>query len=286
MNSGSRWSTKERSVDKSHIRLSYITHFYINQENISAVISLLEHYQTYPSELLDLIEFIIVDDGSPVEYQVPDLALNMTWLKIDQDIPWNQAGARNLGVMYAKSDRILLTDLDHAFPAETLQHLVERRNPGRNFFKVYRTWPETQTLRKGHSNIFFMSRARFLRFYGYDEEFSGHYGAEDYRFVKFQKYHGSRQHYLPRKYRCIERNIDDKKCYHSLKRDLKFNTPVDKRKKHEIAEYGAEHGHSRLFLNFTWCVLSRQNRVAPAPVSMRWWKPLWWFRYLSSYLSR
>ncbi|MGN5574443.1 glycosyltransferase family 2 protein [Enterobacter sp. Lyrl_3] len=271
-------------VDKQHIQLSYITHFYCNQENIDSVISLLAQYEKMDSELLKQIEFIIVDDCSPAKYSIPEFDLNITWLRINSDIQWNQGGARNLGVTYAKSDKIIITDLDHVLPEHTFKYLVKVKNPGRDFFKIYRM--ENNSIIKGHSNMFFMSRARFMRFFGYDEEFSGNYGAEDYRFVKFHKYHGSRQRYLPKPYYCTERNIDRKKSYHSLTRDLTANTPVDTKKHHEICKYGYEKGHSRTFLNFEWCIVKRIALPSPEMKKHPYWKYCWWLRYLFSFLSK
>lgn len=274
-------------VDKSHIRLSYITHFYCNQSDIDSVISLLREYEQYSPDLLDVIQFVIVDDGSPVDYQIPTFNLNLTWLKINENIPWNQAGARNLGVLYAKSDKIVITDLDHIIHENTLRYMALRRNPGRSFYKIYRNTPQNpREIKKGHSNLFFMSRARFMRFFGYDEEFAGHYGAEDYRFVKYQKYHGSIQRYLPKKYLCSERQLNRDKSYHTLKRDLSANTPVDKRKKYEIETYGGEYGHSRMFLNFSWNIIKNEHRGAPVPKKNPLWKPLWWFRYACGFFAR
>ncbi|MGM3173672.1 glycosyltransferase family A protein [Dickeya lacustris] len=276
-----------RKVDKAHIKLSYITHFYCDQSDINSVVSLLREYEQYDPALLDMIQFIIVDDGSPVSYDIPDFNLNITWLKINEDIKWNQAGARNLGVLYAQSDKFVVTDLDHIIHENTLRYMVERRNPGRSFFKIYRNSPENPgKIYKGHSNLFFMSRARFMRFFGYDEEFAGNYGAEDYRFVKYQKYQGSVQRYLPKKYLCSERNLDREKSYHTLQRDLSANTPVDARKKQEIETYGKDYGHSRMFLNFTWQIIDVHNRPAPVPPENRWWKPLWWLRYAFGFLAR
>ncbi|PKH25863.1 glycosyltransferase group 2 [Enterobacterales bacterium CwR94] len=274
-------------LDKQHIKLSYITHFYCNQGNINSVTSLLRKYESYPDDVKEAVEFVIVDDGSPIDYQIEAFDLNITWLKINEDIRWNQAGARNLGVTYARSDKIVISDLDHEFPVETLRYMIKAKNPGRNFYKIYRNDPDTGEFKKGHSNLFFMSRARFMRFFGYDEEYSGNYGAEDYRFVKYHKYHGSRQGYLPKNIRCQERILDREKSYHSLNRDLTNNTPIDLRKKQECDKYGAENGHSRIFLNFTWQLLSRQIRVARTlPTPRPLWKMSWWLRYALSSLSR
>jgi hypothetical protein len=257
----------------SHIKLSYITHFYCNQQNISAVFSLLEKYADYPADILDHVHFVIVDDGSPITYETPHLDLNITWLKICDDIPWNQSGARNLGALYAKSDNIIMLDLDHELPAETMRQLEKRPSCGKRLYKMYRESPDGSRVYSGHSNLFFMSRGRFFELSGYDEEFAGHYGAEDFRFVKYHKACGTLQTYLPKRIRCRERtDIDRSRSYHSLSRDLSFNTPVDSRKKMEIATYGHGAGHSRMFLNFSWKITAEHWRT-PAPklaIDRRW----------------
>ncbi|WP_145393176.1 glycosyltransferase [Pantoea sp. SJZ147] len=273
-----------RITDKQHIKLTYITHFYCNQDNIDSVISLLRKYEKMPEEVLQVTEFVIVDDCSPLKYEVPEFRLNLTWLCIDSDIKWNQGGARNLGVTYAKSDKVLITDLDHELPEKTFRYLINHKSPDRNFYKIYRK--NQRGFYKGHSNLFFISRARFMRFWGYDEEFSGHYGAEDYRFVKFHKYHGSRQRYLPKAYFCLERNLDRNDSYHSLIRDLSTNTPVDSKKHYEVCTYGYEHGHSRCFLNFTWHIVKSTSIPAPAFKRDVVWQKLWWFRFLFKALAR
>ncbi len=268
-------------IDKSHIRLSYMTHFYLNQHSADSVMDLLKRYESYSPDLLDRVYFIMVDDGSPLTYDIPQLNLNIVWLKITDDIPWNQPGARNLGVTYAPSDKVLITDLDHEFPEETLRYMVNRGECGRNFYRIYR-WGVKQ---RPHSNVFLISRSRFLRFYGYDEEFSGHYGADDYRFVKLQKYYGTRFVKMNKKYRCIAReDIDLAGAYHSLERDLAHNTPIDARKKEEVLKYGPDAGHSRLFLNFNWTVVEEHLRQSVIKRPRRvLWKHLWYWRWLFGY---
>ncbi len=269
----------------SHIRLSYITHFYCNQQNISAVNNLLEKYAGYPADILDQVHFVIVDDGSPITYDIPKLNLNITWLKISEDIPWNQSGSRNLGVLYAKSDNVIMLDLDHEIPVEAMGHLVKRSSCGKRLYKMYRKRPDDGALYSGHPNLFFMSRGRFFELAGYDEEFSGNYGAEDYRFVKYNKACGTLQKYLPKRITCRERtDIDRSRSYHSLSRDLSFNTPVDSRKRMEIANYGHGAGHSRMFLNFNWTILAEQRRDSlPRQTLDRCWK---YFSILRQILPR
>ncbi|WP_215778724.1 glycosyltransferase family A protein [Paludibacterium sp. B53371] len=259
--------------DFSDIKLAYITHFYCNQQDITSVTRLLERYAAYPPEVRAQVQFVIVDDGSPIKYQIPELPLNLTWIRIDQDIRWNQAGARNLGVVYARADTILMTDLDHELPLASMQQLLTRGSCGKRLYKMRRRDAEGKTY-KGHSNFFVMSRGRFFECHGYDEEFAGHYGAEDFRFVKYQKARGSFQTYLPSRIYCIERtDIDRQRSYHSLVRDLSFNSAADSRKRRELAHVGHGYGHSRMFLNFTWTILSDQRFEHPVerPRS-RWWK--------------
>lgn len=271
-----------RIVDKSHIQLSYVTHFYLDQKRPDSVLDLLLRYQAYTSELLDRIQFVVVDDCSPLRFDIPELDLNLTWLRIQDDIPWNQGGARNLGVVYAASDKVLLTDIDHEFPEATLAKMLRMRECGRDFFKIYRTDPVSGKFRHGHSNIFLLSRGRFLRLHGYDEEYCGHYGYEDYRFVKFQKYHGSRQRYLSKRYRCIPRvDIDRDEAYHGLERDLSHNKTVDSRKEYEMKQYGRSAGHSRTFLRFRWEVcLNRSRDVRIERRSNPLWQKSWYWRWL------
>ncbi|HSF67512.1 MAG TPA: glycosyltransferase family A protein [Nitrospiraceae bacterium] len=266
-----------------HIRLSVATHFYCNQQNIHTVTSLLEGYARYASELLDRIQFVVVDDGSPVDYTIPDVGLNLTWIKITEDIRWNQAGARNLALLYARSNNVIISDVDHAFPEHTLQWLAGRNVPHRRFYKFYRKMPDGSII-KGSPNIFYLSRARWFQLFGTDEEFAGAYGAEDFRLVKNFKNHGTVQSHLPKRYYCEEREVDRKKSYHSLVRDLSFNTPVDTRKRLEADYFGADFGHSRSCLNFQWKVLLDRERDVPTPRIDRTWRPTWWFRTIHSFL--
>jgi hypothetical protein len=269
-------------LDMQHIQLTYITHFYLDQKSPDSLLQLLQQYQAYAPEVLDQLHFVVVDDGSPLTFELPELNLNLTWLRITDNIPWNQGGARNLGVVYAKSDKILLADLDLEFPEHTLAWLIRARNPGKSFYKIYRRDPHSGELHKGHSNTFFMSRARLLRLYSYDEEYSGGYGAEDYRLVKYLKYHGTWQRYLPKKFYCRNRAaIDREQAYHSLQRDFSRNTPIDRRKRSELLTWGAETGHSRIFLNFNWQVVRQYRRPRVLYFRpRRWWKHGWILRTL------
>jgi len=263
--------------DMSHIELTYVSHVFMNQKDISTLESLLRIYESYPSELIDKTHFVIVDDCSPIKFTPPQFELNITWLRITDDITWNMAGARNLGVTYAKSDKIFITDIDRLLPLDTFEYLVNAKNPRNSIFKIRQQDEIDGKLRRGgHPNTFFLSRARFMQLNGYDEEYAGHYGYEDQAIIKHFKAHGTWQRYIPRHLVCINRVIDRENSYHSLVRDLSHNKVIYERKQSELKNLGENQGHSRKFLNFSWIVV-REDRRENKPVKKlnKLWKILW-----------
>jgi hypothetical protein len=274
---------KENVQPSSHIRLTYITHFLCDQpDKFQSIEKLLENFATYPPEVLDLVHFVIVDDGSPIAYEPQHRGLNLTWLRVTENIPWNNPGARNLGVTYAKSENIVISDTDHDLPPETMAYLCRRRDCGKSFFKLKRLDPEGRPC-KSHPNLFFMARSRFMKFFGYDEQFCGDYAHDDMWFVKFQKWHGSIQRHLPARYPARMRKLDARKHTHSLARDLDKNETLYQKKRKLVDEHGANYGHSRTFLDFEWKISLFHQRPAPSPKSDRLWKKLWWFRSFNPY---
>jgi hypothetical protein len=268
----------DAAPDYAHIALSYVVPCYFNKQDSSSLDALLRQYAGYSADVLDRIQFVIVDDGSPVPAVIAeDLDLNILLLRIGVDIPWNQPGAHNLGVVMARSDKVLMTDLDYAFPETTLRALIERPSPGTTMYRIGLRTPDG-TPRKRHCNTFFCSRARVLRFYGYDESFSGHYGYDDTMFWRWQRYHGTRFRHLPRRIYGTERRVD----YHTLVRDESHNRAIAERKRREMREHGPDAGHSRAFLRFPWeVVLDRARRTpAPSPQPNRWWGRTWWWRMI------
>jgi hypothetical protein len=66
---------------------------------------------------------VLVDDGSPEPAVVAaDCFLNLTLVRVKENIPWNQHGVRNLGLKLAEGYWVIASDIDHLFPAEGLRH--------------------------------------------------------------------------------------------------------------------------------------------------------------------
>ncbi len=264
-----------------HLTLAYVTHFYLNLGDTRPAFELFHRYARYDPKVLDRVHFVVVDDGSPLDYEIPQLDLNITWIKIDRDIRWNQSGARNVGMIYAHADNVLLTDIDIVVPEPTLAYLARRKPSGARLYR-----PSLRDLTTGapmprHPNCYLLSRARFFRQFGYDEEFSGHYGFEDLRFVKHQKLHGTFLARLPKKYFVLDRGLGERReAYHSLGRDGSKTAMTNARKQFENDWYGRHAGHSRKSLNFTWTVLADRRRARPRPKSDRLFKPTWYLRQI------
>lgn len=264
------------------IELSYVVPVYFDQENQDSVHELMRRYENYPPELMDRIQFVIVDDGSPAQVNIPEnIDLNILLLRIHENIKWNQPGARNLGVVYSRSDKVLATDLDHQFPEETLQHIIGMPELKRKMYRLHRRDADGILL-SPHPNSFVMSRSRYLGLYGVDEEFSGSYGYDDGMFWRWQRYNGTLFKFLNKRYFCQVRNIDLDKSYHSLERDKKQNKRLKERKLKEWRVWGPVGGHSRRFLSFTWEIVEDRKRslISWKPPINTKWKKTWFLRRL------
>jgi len=174
-----------------------------------------------------------------------------------------------------------MTDLDHALPEPTLATMLRRRNPGRTIYKVRRQTPNGDILRP-HPNTFFLSRGRFLRLYGYDEDFCGHYGHDDPMFWRWQRQNGTRFLYLPQHCHALYLGTKDTPHDHSLERNLAHNAKLAATKKTAWRQFGPARGHSRRFLGFTWQTVLDRPRSTPTPPAKpnRTWLHTWWWRWL------
>jgi predicted glycosyltransferase involved in capsule biosynthesis len=135
-----------------------------------------KEWQTYPDKDFKVI---LVDDGSqndPAINHVQKMKFPLELYRIQIDIPWNQNGARNLGMTHTEG-WCLLTDMDHLLTKDqfkTLYKLNLNKNthyvPGRR--KANGEWY------KKHPNSYILSSDTYWKAGGYDEAFCGHYGTD------------------------------------------------------------------------------------------------------------
>lgn len=232
-------------------RLSCIMPLYFNQGDVCHFHDLLMRYNDCPAAVRQYLQFVLVDDCSAEQITIPpQINLNIKLYRILDDIPWNQSGAKNLGITMSPTSKILSTDVDHYIPPELLGTLLEIPTPCRQIF-VFERETEYGEKIKSHKNTFFTSKSTFFESLGYDEQFCGNYGQDDNMFLLLQQYMGVRVMPFDRQYSVKYLEYGGK--HHSLKRDGAVNRKLFETYR-EVLRSTKDPllCHSRLFLNFKW----------------------------------
>lgn len=139
-------------------------------------------WKGYPKELRDRLEFVVIDDGSPIEEaKVGKCNLNLSIYKVLKNIPFNFTGARNLGATVAKEDWLLFCDIDYLLDTENMQLMTELTGDPKKFYCF-----RANSVRKGRHHARYpktsilVNKAEYWAVDGNDEDFAGHYGKEGY----------------------------------------------------------------------------------------------------------
>lgn len=140
-----------------------------------------------PAEVRESLHLIVIDDGSPVAPLKP-IYLATTQLqtrlasfqafRIEVDVRWNWIAARNIGVENAKTDWVLLTDIDHTIPEATARRIQEQKLDARSAYRFSRVDAPDMAPYKPHPNTWLLTRELMDKIGGYDERFSGFYGSD------------------------------------------------------------------------------------------------------------
>lgn len=162
-------------------KISLITHHYNSHDKAQALIN---HLAGMSQEIIDPIELIIVDDCSDARQRLDTRGIDLKHLRVIDDIPWNQAGARNLGGLTANGEWLLYFDIDQLISEYGLGYVVTHaQSLDRNlmyFFQVedFVDSNINQQLTV-HPNTFLVNAVQFRINGMYDEDFAGNYGYED-----------------------------------------------------------------------------------------------------------
>jgi glycosyltransferase involved in cell wall biosynthesis len=160
-------------------RVTMVLPFY---ENHAFIRTQARHWETWPADVREHLEVVVVDDGSPEPLEPLSVTgVRVRQFRIDVDVRWNWLAARNIGAHHAAGEWLLLTDMDHVVPADTMRAAIYGRlNP--EVVYAFRRQEHVGAPASPHSASFLMTKALFWQIGGYDEALSGHYGTDgDYR---------------------------------------------------------------------------------------------------------
>lgn len=190
---------------------------YIEKGKTDLIENILHQYDLFDEEVLKHLEIVLVDDCSPGLETLIDVSkykVTISLLRILDNIKWNSGGAKNLGVFYSSSERVIISDIDHFFPEDTcIWAMRTELNDGETcYFERFDRYGE---LVKPHPNTFLMTRDTYIQLHGYDEDFCGIYG--DDIFFRIYMQNNVRQIYFSFK-KCIVYKINSEA--HSLSRKI------------------------------------------------------------------
>lgn len=169
-------------------RLKAITIVYPYYDNPAFLRQQIEHLDFVNDTSLVVqghLSVLVVDDGSPTapaaevltSLSPPYRKYPLRLFRIERDVPWNWLAARNIGAHYASTDWIVLTDMDHQVPSDTLIRLVWGDHDPKVIYAFSRYEHNGGEI-PPHSASFFLTREMFWKVGGYDEALSGHYGTD------------------------------------------------------------------------------------------------------------
>ena len=143
----------------------------------------LRHWAFMDESLRGNIELIIVDDGSPkfpAREVIEDSGLPFLGklFRIQQNIPWNQHGARNLGAQQASNPWLFMTDIDIVIPQALIYRMVTIEPNHHHHFTFERKFAGGVRPDKVHCNTFLVRKDVYWQVGGYDEDYCGTYGGD------------------------------------------------------------------------------------------------------------
>ena len=143
----------------------------------------LENWCAYPDALADRVNIVLVDDGSP-KYPAVEVLKSaklprspIKLYRIQENIPWNHGGARNLGMYCVSEGWVLTTDIDLVLDAKNAKKILKFKKDPQKVYQPNRLdlisgeW----TQMKRHPESFVMTRKMFWEIGGFDEDFTGYW---------------------------------------------------------------------------------------------------------------
>jgi hypothetical protein len=148
----------------------------------------------YGPETRSRLNVVVVDDCGDPAVDPEDIGFLASFVKsvklfrVDKDIPWNQMGARNLGMQHSEG-HCLLIDPDMVFDGVVMARMIEAASKlarGR-VIKWGLRHVNTGKLDMSSPNTWLLHRDDFFAVGGYDEDFAGNKGWSDVQFLDIMR---------------------------------------------------------------------------------------------------
>jgi hypothetical protein len=142
--------------------------------------------KSYPDHVLDDLSIVIVDDHGepPVDVglvkSLTAYVRDVQLFRITENIPWNQMGARNLGMVHADG-WCLMVDPDMVFQADVMHRIqlaAEKLSPG-HVVRYQLKHVSSGKLDASSPNTYLIHSTDFIKVGGYDEDYAGNKGWSD-----------------------------------------------------------------------------------------------------------
>jgi len=198
------------------MKIDIIYTYYNNNCDKSTILlnMYLDHWSNNFNNTKNNINFVIVDDHSPkraIDTVVKaNVNCNLQLFYVEDDIIWNEMGARNLGGSQTTSDIMLFVDWDHFIHEKLILDIFNffRETTGKGICgRFYQSRPqyvssnETEFLQYDHTSIpiagnrikkscpsaFCFLRDSWEKIGPFDEDYAGAYGGYDRTFLEYIK---------------------------------------------------------------------------------------------------
>lgn len=146
-------------------------------------------WKNYPQEIINKIEFFLVDDCSKIEAKqlLKDENLNCInfhLYRVGEDLYCNIAGVRNLSAKECKTKWMLIIDMDTLIDENMIEQIFELINKDipKHVYKFNRKVPENKNHLKHdkiHPAVCLIRKEDYWRIGGCEEDLVGHYGGTD-----------------------------------------------------------------------------------------------------------
>ena len=161
--------------------LSIVSHYYNHPQMVENQVA---YWDSLPANLLEKIEFILIDDCSEDRPKIAFERADIKLFRVISDIAWNQSGCRNLGSFVATSEWALFADIDQRFVPWPIDNLIQNLPLLNKSLMYHMKIKELINILSGNSLEFapstFLVHLPTYKVLGrYDEDFAGHYGYED-----------------------------------------------------------------------------------------------------------